>query len=289
MKHQKFMNFLLILIFLFDNNSLQACSRVYLNENRTKVVVRTMDLNVDEKPQVIILHAGILKKGAVLENPIYWRSKNESVAITAFDSALSDGMNEKGLAAHLLYFEGTQYEERDHRPALTIAQWIEFILDNFGTVQEVVDHCDNFQIQPTKVAGLDWPLHLALEDASGDSAVFEYIDGKLRIFHGAHYQVVTNEPSMDRQICHLSQYKCFGGNRPLPKEKDSISRFVSLSALLKHYRKSMNCEDPMTHAFSFVMACQIHRDKSSWPTRWISIADLTNKVYYFDRAPVDLR
>ncbi len=34
-------------------------------------------------------------------------------------------------------------------------------------------------------------VHLAISDESGDSAIFEYIDGKLVIHHGRQYQVMN--------------------------------------------------------------------------------------------------
>ena len=37
-------------------------------------------------------------------------------------------------------------------------------------------------------------MHLVISDASGDSAVFEYVDCKLVIHHGKQYRVVTNSP-----------------------------------------------------------------------------------------------
>jgi len=39
-------------------------------------------------------------------------------------------------------------------------------------------------------------LHLAISDPTGDSALFEYLDGKLLIHHGRQYQVMTNSRIM---------------------------------------------------------------------------------------------
>ena len=50
---------------------------------------------------------------------------------------------------------------------------------------------------PTGEAGT---VHLSVSDASGDSAIFEYIDGKLVIHHGKQYQVMTNSPIFSEQI-----------------------------------------------------------------------------------------
>ena len=42
-------------------------------------------------------------------------------------------------------------------------------------------------IQPVMVehAGFKTSLHLAMEDATGDSAIIEYVGGRPKIYHGA--------------------------------------------------------------------------------------------------------
>lgn len=50
-------------------------------------------------------------------------------------------------------------------------------------------------------------VHLALEDSTGDSAILEYINGKLVIHHGRQYQVMTNDPPYDQQLALLAKMK----------------------------------------------------------------------------------
>ena len=74
-----------------------------------------------------------------------------------------------------------------------------------------------FQTTPFQIVViLQQALHLVIEDATGDSAVIEYIDGKAKIYHGREYTVATNSPTFDKQIEHLKEYKMFGGEKPLP-------------------------------------------------------------------------
>lgn len=77
------------------------------------------------------------------------------------------------------------------------------MLDNFATVAEAVAALrkEPFQvIAPILPNGLPAQLHLSLSDATGDSAIFEYLGGKLVIHHGKQYQVMTNSPSFDQQL-----------------------------------------------------------------------------------------
>ncbi len=47
--------------------------------------------------------------------------------------------------------------------------------------------------------------HLAITDATGDSAIIEYIGGKLVVHHGHEYRVMTNDSSYDQQLAMLAQ------------------------------------------------------------------------------------
>jgi len=42
--------------------------------------------------------------------------------------------------------------------------------------------------------GVEGKIHLSISDATGDSAIFEHLGGKLVIHHGRQYQVMTNSP-----------------------------------------------------------------------------------------------
>lgn len=49
-------------------------------------------------------------------------------------------MNEKGLAAELLWLVESQYPafDKNSKPGLSIAAWAQYVLDNFATVSEAV-------------------------------------------------------------------------------------------------------------------------------------------------------
>ncbi|MBX8814609.1 linear amide C-N hydrolase, partial [Ochrobactrum sp. MR34] len=84
-------------------------------------------------------------------------------------------------------------------PGLTIAAWAQYVLDNYATVEEAVTALKDepFTIVTDKVPGESRlaTLHLSISDASGDSAIIEYIDGKQVIHHSREYQVMTNSPT----------------------------------------------------------------------------------------------
>ncbi len=279
---------LLILIgFAFD---LSACTRIFWNKTRTKVSARTMDLNMDDHPTFVLAPRGIERTGETFINPLKWTSKYGTLVLTAFrGNAISEGMNEKGLVAHLLYLQDTKYEKRDGRHGVSNALWAQYILDQYVTVKEVLSDLHTYQVVSTVTEGRRWPLHLCLEDATGDSAILEFIRGKLVVHHGPEYRVMTNGPSYDAQLENLKSYRYFGGDLPLPGDVDSMSRFVRASSFLSTLPQPKTAEETIGYLIGAIRAEQVPFGAKktleavvtdSWPTRWISICDITHKHYY---------
>ena len=257
-------------------------------------MARTMDLFISDEAKLIVRPRGVSYTSPQTENAATWTSRYGSVAVTALGGGTSDGMNEKGLVANLLYLDKSSYEPMDGRKAITIAIWAQYVLDNFATVQEALDHVDDVRIAPLKMLGHDWPMHLSLEDASGDSAVIEFVGGKPVIHHGREFTVMTNEPPLATQLENLKQYKLFGGTRGIPGDIDPQDRFVRVASFAKMLPPQSNPTDAVASAVNIVRTAlnppgatdTSGHDNSTdaWPTRWISAADLTNKIYFVQSA-----
>ncbi len=291
MAKRLFCQLLLTLSLLSCFSAGEGCSRVFFNNPVAKVVARSMDLNVNDLPRMVAYPRGIEREGRAGPNSVEWKSKYGSLVITAFNQATSDGMNEKGLAAHLLYLHNTKYEERDERKGLANSLWIQYFLDNFATVQEALDSLQDFQVISTEVNGQKWPLHAVLEDATGDSAILEYIDGKQHVHHGKEYVVATNDPIYQEQAENLKRYKLFGGDLALPGDVDSQSRFVRASSFLKTLPQPKNEREAIARAVAVIRTVMVprgavdtsgHEEGVSWPTLWLAAADTTHKIYYFN-------
>merc|ERR1712190_469546 len=62
--------------------------------------------------------------------------------------------------------------------------------------------------------------HMALEDPSGDSAIVEFVDGRLHVYppegagFGPDFRVMTNDPPMPGQLAHRDQLMAFGPEYP---------------------------------------------------------------------------
>src|SRR5208283_1823396 len=82
----------------------QACTRlVYLGTNGDVITARSMDWKSEMPTNLWIFPRGIERTGQAGPNSIKWTSKYGSVIASAYDVATSDGVNEKGLEANLLW------------------------------------------------------------------------------------------------------------------------------------------------------------------------------------------
>jgi penicillin V acylase-like amidase (Ntn superfamily) len=131
-----------------------SCSRIFWNDNgQAKVVARTVDLFRSDEATIAVFPRGVARRGVPGETGgLEWKAKHASVVATAFGTATSDGLNEKGLSANLLYLDETKYEARDGRPALSNLMWAQYVLDSFATVEEALASLDEVQIVATPAA-----------------------------------------------------------------------------------------------------------------------------------------
>ncbi len=187
--------------------SIKACTRaVYLGEGGMIVTGRTMDWKEDPQSNIYLFPRGLQKRAALPgnKNTVTWTSKYGSVSTAGYDIGICDGMNEKGLVANLLFLtESSYYRPDDNRPVMGISIWTQYVLDNFATVEEAVAGLkdDTFRIDaPDLPNGAKSTLHLSVSDATGNSAIFEYIQGRLIVHEGKDCQVMTNSPTYDKQM-----------------------------------------------------------------------------------------
>ncbi len=177
------------------------------------------------------------KLDGVGSNTVRWTSRYGNAALVSFEGGAADGLNEKGLAAHVLVLGVSQHEPKDERPELADALWVQSVLENFATVKEVVDahRSGSFRVTGAWSAdlGLAQPLglHLAVEDAGGDSAIFEYIGGKLVIHHGPEFGIMKNDPSLDEMLARMKKYKELGGNEQPPGAAAPEFRFPGSASI----------------------------------------------------------
>lgn len=270
-----------------------ACTRVtYLGPENTVVTGRSMDWMVPLHTNLWAFPAGLKRNGAAGANSINWTSKYGSVISAAYDSATADGMNEKGLVANLLYLSGTEYGPRDpSRPGLSVAGWAQYALDNFATVADAVAALEKnpFQLSgPALPGGFNPTMHLSISDQSGDSAIFESIDGKIVVHHGRQFQVMTNEPAYDQQLALNAYWQDIGGAAMLPGTDRPADRFVRASYYLGQSPQTAKPVQSIASMFSIMRNASVPMGVTKAgapnvaPTLWRTVSDQKNMVYYFE-------
>jgi penicillin V acylase-like amidase (Ntn superfamily) len=285
--------FATLVSFLALQQAADACTRVtYLGPDNTVVTGRSMDWMESVDTNLWAFPAGLKRSGAADTNSFTWTSKYGSVTATAYDMIATDGMNEKGLVANLLYLSEAQYGTRDpQRPGLSIAAWAQYFLDSFATVDEAVAAVKDepFQlVAPALVRGNAPSLHLSLSDASGDSAILEYLQGKLVIHHGRDYQVMTNDPTYDQQLALDAYWKDIGGAAMLPGTSRPADRFVRASYYLWQSPKTADAIESVASMFSIMrnvsvpMGIATPGKPNVAATLWRTVSDQKNRIYYFD-------
>lgn len=284
-----------LIVSLSAPQSVMACTRVvHTSLDGSKVVTgRNMDWFEDIETNLWAFPAGMARDGAVGENAAQWTSKYGSVISAAFDVGTADGLNESGLMVNLLYLGEADFGERDiTRQGISWSVYTQYLLDNFASVAEAVESAENSTIQlvasPLPGSSNHAPtLHFSLSDATGDSAIFEHLDGKLVIHHGKEYNVMTNSPTYDEQLALDAYWQTVGGEAMLPGTRRAADRFVRASYYTKTLPDPQSDRQAMANVMSVMRNAAVPFGESdpSTPniatTIWSTAADNINKVYYF--------
>lgn len=285
----------LILLTLSQTNWALGCTRcLHVSENGTVVVGRSMDWAEDPGTEIYLFPKGVSRDGACGPSSIKWTSRYGSVVCSFYDAASVDGINEKGLVANVLYLVESNYGKPvNDRPNLSIAAWAQYVLDNYATVEDVVNELrkEPFTIiAPVLPNGEAAQGHLSVSDPSGDSAIFEYVNGKLVIHHGRQFQVMTNSPTFDEQLALNKYWEQIGGNVMLPGTSRAADRFARASFYNKSIPKTGNDAKMVASVFSIIRSVSVPLGLTTpgqpniASTVWRTAYDQKNRVMYFDSA-----
>ncbi len=297
---------------LFITKNVDACTRVlFTGDESTVITGRSMDWEEDMNSDLWVLPRGMKRNGLAGKNSISWTSKFGSVVTSSYDIASSDGMNEKGLVMNLLYLAESQYKKKNgngNSPAISVTLWGQYALDNFATVKEAVKAMQTklfYIVSPKIPNGRESTLHLSLSDSSGDSAIFEYIDGNLVVHHDKNYKVMTNSPIYDKQLALNEYWEGVDGKVFMPGTARASDRFARASFYLKNIPTNIDQNyikglpktkqnfknQAIAEVMSIMRSVSVPLGVSSKPalpnistTIWRTVADQSRLIYYFDSA-----
>lgn len=275
-----------------------ACTRVLWNDNQfAPIVGRTMDWPESTDPTLTVFPRGIERNGSLAgtevvftENPAKWISKYGSVVTTIYGIGTADGINERGLGAHMLYLKQTDFGPRDtSKQGLQAALWAQYLLDNAANVKEAIELLKGIQVVMVKSHGHNATVHLAIEDASGDSAIIEYVKGEMIVHHGRENKIMTNDPTYDQQLELLKKHDFSNpsSDTPLPgnvKATDRFQRAAYYSAMLpkpKDERSAVASMLAIARNVSVPFGAP-YADFGIYNTEYRTVANLADKHYFFE-------
>jgi penicillin V acylase-like amidase (Ntn superfamily) len=280
---------------LLPTSATHACTRVvYLGPEGTIITARSMDWKSDMGTNLWAFPRGMKRDGAAGPTSIRWTSKYGSVVASVFDACTADGINEKGLVANLLYLSEAEYVHPgpgDKRLPLSVSIWAQYVLDNYATVAEAVAalRAEPFYVIPVASPdGAAGTVHLSISDPTGDSAIFEYLDGKLVIHHGRQFQTMTNSPAYDQQLALNAYWQQIGGLTMLPGTNRAADRFVRASFYINAIPKTTDAEEAVASVFSVIRNVSVPLGISTpgqpniSSTLWRTVSDHKNMRYYFE-------
>lgn len=275
------------------------CTRVLWNENSDLTVVgRSMDWPVSTEPKIVVWSKDVERNGGELEGQqvvdreqaLLWKSKYASIGVSIYGLATIDGMNEKGLAAHGLYLKSTQLPDLDeNKKTIHIGMWVQYVLDLAATVSEAIDLVKAINVTMIEARGTKATIHLAIEDASGDSAIVEYVNGELVIHHNRDYVIMTNDPPYDQQLALLHKQDFSHPNKdlPLPGNVNPIDRFQRAAYYRALLPKTSNEREAVAGVLAIMRNVSVpfgapYGEFGIYDTEYRTVADLTNRRYFFE-------
>lgn len=284
-----------------------ACTRlVYKGADGTVVIGRSMDWSHTEKPTLRILPRGAHCVADCPENPLEWTSRYGSVVAVSAGRLFAGGVNEAGLGADVLYLAASDYGTlQPGEQAISTVSLVRFFLDCFATVDEAVDYMEGHAVRVVGVGGRDGvvvPLHYMLTDAGGDSAVFEFVDGELKIYHSPDLVAMANDPTYDKMLAIRDYYEARDLNLNCPGTSHSVDRFLRATAWLhqvadetcESYRAAVVGQDYWGQALmttlSIIRSCSTpvgalaEENPENCTTTWRHLCDLTHRGFYWESA-----
>ena len=256
--------------------ALDACTTFCLREGGP-VFGKNYDWNVGGG--LLVVNKRGMAKTAMASpgrRPASWVSRYGSVTFNQYGREFPNGgMNEAGLVVELMWLDGTRYPAPDKRPALGCMEWIQYQLDRFDRVEDVIRHAEEVRIDAQA------PLHYLVCDRTGACATIEYLEGKLVPHTGRSLPV----PALaNNTYAESLRFLEATSASQIPEGRGSLERFARASTLMKSYQPK-NGKTPVEHAFDILDSVA----QGSY-TQWSIVYDLRAKrVHYRTRVNRQVR
>ena len=258
----------LLFLFAYSVSSI-ACSTFLLSKDGRIVFGRNYDW-VSGNGILVVNARGVQKTSFVGagEKTVSWTSKYGSISFNQFGKEFPHGgMNEKGLVIELMWQDGTIYPEKDDRGALSELQWIQYQLDNCGSVDDVIATDKTVRIEKENST----PLHFLVADVSGKAATIEFINGKMVAHTGSElsHPVLTNTKYADA-VTQVKQ------NSGAAFNDNSLQRFATACNMVNSFKDKTADYKIVDYAFNI-----LDEVAQGNYTKWKVVYDITARQIHF--------
>ena len=290
-------------------NNANACSRITYTTNSGNVVTgRTMDWESEDKPSIIVNQRRVVKMSASKNNPARWITKYGSVVVSSQSHLTNSGINEKGLAGDVLWLDASNYGSiKSGESSLLFTEYLQYLLDNFASVEEVVSFVNSGKIRPTNSqkskSSITMKFHYILTDKTGDNAIIEYVNGEAKVYHKKGRIALTNDPTYDKMSAIKDYFKEIGILRNMPGSSLSQARYIyatgwldeltnkKLNGYIKGIPNQSFDEQTVMSVLSVMRGVSTplgveltKAEPNNTSTLWRTVIDIKNNKFYFDSA-----
>jgi len=257
-------------VFFFYPLRITACTTFVLKTADTVLLAKNLDWPIGDG--IIVTN----KKGAVKsafslnDSSFQWQARYSSITFNQFGKEFPlGGINEMGLVIEEMNYVLSEFP-RTGQKNLNEFQWIQYNLDNYASVAEVINNIDTVSIVP-----LFAKLHYMLCDRQGNVAIIEFLQGKVVCYKDKEVVVpVLTNNSYQNSIKYLRNHKGFGGSRVVTYGPESPERFVRAATLLQKAQGNPE-KQPHSKAFSILQSVE------QQDTQWSIVYDISNAAIYF--------
>ncbi|MCP5493231.1 MAG: linear amide C-N hydrolase [Leptospiraceae bacterium] len=245
----RYMFFLLILICsVFSSRSARACSTFSFMSPEGLIMGKSYDFGFGHG-MLVTNKRNVHKMGLVTDKKLIrysaeWTSKYGSITFNQFGRELpSGGINEKGLVIEQMWLVGGKYPLPNQKPTVNELQWMQYQLDNYATVQEVIENASKIQIAKTAAE-----LHYLLCDATQKCGIIDFVDGRMLTYSKETLPLpaITNSP----YLASLAEFEKYKGKeyKAIQNPDDSMQRFSKIAYLIRNL-EPQTIKNPYQYAF----------------------------------------
>ncbi len=262
-----------LVLFIFFIQTASTCTIFSLYPSNQHWVGRTFDWSYGHG-LIFTNKRNVTKKGLrLLPTDVSgsWTSKYGSVTFNQFGREFpTGGMNEAGLMVDALELKTSLFQTPDTRASLNELQFMQYLLDNYSTVESIQADIENIRMSP-----VGSKLHYFTCDLKNCMTI-EFVNGQV-VTHLKENMEISSlaNNTYDEHVAYAREFVTFGGTRPINFDsKESLDRFVRSS----FYAKNIN-RIPANERIQTVF--DILNDVGSKNNRWQLIYNQNEKTITF--------